>query len=106
MKKETPLNQKEAGLRSGCVICGPKPITIEPKDTILATGFGMVSVTKDGEHIWDGDDADQSLQEFEEMAQKEPDADWRVHFMGPLSESYYQRQDGKWILYKTGLGFA
>lgn len=41
------------------------------------------------------------------MAKRDPDRDWRIHLVAPLSERHYQRQgEGRWILYEKGEGFA
>ena len=38
---------------------------------------------------------------------KEPDNDWRIHLIAPLSERHYQRQgNNHWVLYEKGQGFA
>ena len=39
----------------GCLCCPVKPTTL-PISTPLVVGFGMVSVTRDGETVWMGDD--------------------------------------------------
>jgi hypothetical protein len=85
-------------------------------DSLLGVGFGDVTVTKDGEHVWsenlaekDADGNEQLWQgsDAEAAAIKEPDHDWRVHFMAPLYEAEYQRQGrGHWPLISKGPGFA
>lgn len=104
-KKLEPLAEKEAGFKSGCLNCGPQPVTL-PLDAILAVGFGQVTVSKDGDLVWCGDDPTKELSQVEEKAKEDPDHDWRVCFYGPLSESEYQRQDGNWVLVRKGMGFA
>lgn len=104
-KKLKPLTDQEAGFRSGCLTCGPQPMTL-PKDAILATGFGQVDITKNGKPIWSGDDVNKTLTEFDEQAEKDPDHDWRVAYHGPLSDDVYQRQGGEWVLIERGRGFA
>jgi hypothetical protein len=102
-QKLTPL--EHPGYRSNCLTCGPQPIQLS-LGAVLAVGFGAVTVTKDDETVWSGDDDRVTLRRFERQASKDPDHDWRVTFMGPLSEPEYQRQDGKWLLVRKGEGFA
>ena len=89
----------------GCLSCGPWPSDL-PKDAVLAVGFGMVSVTRDDELVWGGDDETVTLARFERRAARDSNNDWRVNFLGPLNEREYQRQRGHWRLVRTGLGFA
>ena len=89
---------------------------ILPMDAMITVGFGDASVTKDGETIWsemeNARDAE-SWDDFwttakaEEAARKDPDHDWRIHLVAPLSERHYQRQgEDHWVLYEKGIGFA
>lgn len=97
---------EKPGLRSGCNICGPQPVTI-PMEAQLCVGFGTVTVSKDGVGVWQGDDCDVLLQRFEDMAALDPDHDWRVTFFQPLAEPEYQRHgSGEWVLVRKGDGFA
>lgn len=105
MKFEKPLTEKEAGYRSACLTCGPQPVEL-PLDSILGVGFGAVTVTRDGKVFWTGDDPLKELSSIEEVASKDSESDWRVIYYGPLSESEFQRQNGKWILIRKGMGFA
>lgn len=81
-------------------------------DSVICVGFGDASLLKDGETVWREEYGTEfheclTVAQAEEMAAKEPDCDWRIHIIGPLSEFYYQRQgDNKWVLYKRGEGFA
>lgn len=73
----------------------------------LAVGFGFVSILKDDEVIWSGDDLSRRAVRAENMARKDPDHDWRIQFYGPLSEAVYQRHErNEWYLVERGLGFA
>lgn len=102
-KKEKPL---EEAAHSGCLNCPSKPIEAR-LDMMLAVGFGSVEVRKDDTTVWAGDDPEKTLQEFEDLAAKEPDADWRVKFNAPLWDGVWQRQaPGKWYLIEKGRGFA
>ena len=101
----TKLPQLEHGY-VGCLNCGPHPTTM-PVNTPLAVGFGVVSVSKDGEVIWNGDDEHVWLRRFEWRAAKDPDHDWRVKFDSPMKMNVYQRQgENLWVLVETGPGFA
>lgn len=110
--KLPPLTVEQAGFRSGCLTCGPQPVTLA-LDACIAVGFGAAGVTKDGETVWEfdmnaePDDSECMLVRFENMAAVDPDHDWRAFFHGPLSEAEYQRQDvASWVLVKKGMGFA
>ncbi|RTL65890.1 MAG: hypothetical protein EKK42_20305 [Pseudonocardiaceae bacterium] len=88
----------------GCAFAGPAPTILAP-DAVLAVGFGFVTVKRDGEVLWSGDDETKRLSEFD--VSEFPDSDWRVEFLAPLTESEYQWHPGTgWVLFRTGLGFA
>lgn len=98
----------------GCLNCGYKP-EILPMDALIAVGFGIATLTKNGKVIFDendlpGDATEESYwtcQMAENEALKDPDHDWRINLIGPLSECHYQRQgEGHWVLYEKGVGFA
>ena len=106
--------QYEKPIDSGpqaCANCPPKPI-LAPMDMLLMVGFGGCVITKDGEHVYDEQSYDMEkgdpvLGTYELLAQREPDADWRLCFFAPLYEAEYQRQGKeKWVLIRKGLGFA
>jgi hypothetical protein len=102
-KKETAI---EGGVSSGCLCCGVKA-TVAPMETVMAVGFGDVSVTKDGKTEWSGDDLEKTLQEFEDIAAKDPDHDWRFKKNAPLYDAVWQRHTEKtWVLIEKGPGFA
>jgi len=79
---------------------------------VIGVGFGIAQVTKDEELVFQeqpeqANDELPYLSEFEEMAKKDPDHDWRVLLVAPLREREYQRQgDGEWVLIASGRGFA
>jgi hypothetical protein len=81
-------------------------------DMIIAVGFGVAMVTKGGKVIYmEGSTNDNGewryLKEFEEMAQNDPDYDWRVLLDAPLKTREYQRQGkNKWVVIDNGPGFA
>lgn len=89
---------------NGCGNCPPKSRTL-PLERELAVGFGQVAVDRDGEHVWSGDDEEKHVADAERWARETP-GDWRITFLGPMSEELYQRQDAGWVLVWRGMGFA
>jgi hypothetical protein len=93
----------------GCLSCPPVE-AIAPMEMLIAVGFGDARITKDGETIYSesvDDDDYHTLAEFETMAQIDPDHDWRAILNAPLRDREYQRhEEGKWVLIKSGMGFA
>ena len=102
------------GGSGGCLLCGYQ-YDILPLGAIIAVGFGVASLTKDGKMIYSENENARSgkeedfmtAQQAEELAAQDPDHDWRIHLVAPLSERHYQRQaEGHWVLYEKGMGFA
>lgn len=99
------------GSHSGCLNCGPHP-DVFPPDGVIAVGFGMAALTKDGHHVWSESPEHDFIEcmtgEFAEwLASYDPDHDWRIVLVAPLSERTYQRhRDGQWYLIEKGRGFA
>ena len=104
----------EGGPKS-CPCCGLIH-SILPMDALIAVGFGYAAVTKNDREVYNEnnipDDAPLpssywTVHNAENEALKDPDNDWRIHLVAPLSESHYQRQgEGHWVLYEKGEGFA
>lgn len=93
-------------LAKGCLTCGSAHDVL-PLNSSLAVGFGLVTVTRDGDVVWQGDDSGVWLRRFERRAAKDPDHDWRVRFDAPLWDGVYQRQgEAHWVLVEKGRGFA
>jgi hypothetical protein len=87
-------------------ICPPPSPAWLSMESRCAVGFGIVTVTLDGERIWSGDDERMSVRHFEDMARKRPGL-WRIKFEAPLSDATYERRDNnKWELVERGQGFA
>lgn len=99
----------EGAIHQGCLNCPPIE-RIAPLDMIIAVGLGVARVTRGRRVIFSegaNDENDHYLSEFEEMAKADPDHDWRVLLDAPLRSREYQRQgEGKWVLIKSGPGFA
>lgn len=90
-------------------LCCPTTERIAPLDMIIAVGFGDAKITKDGETIYREEDSDdfRTLLEFEQLAQQDPNHDWRAILNGPLRGRTYQRHGkNKWILVDYNGGFA
>ncbi len=103
-KREKPI--EKPGFRSGCLCCGVKSRVIDG-ESVLAVGFGGVTVTKDNHVLWSGDDCEETLEKYELIAQKDPDHDYRGQYCGPLSGSTYQRHGkNQWVLIAEDRGFA
>jgi hypothetical protein len=84
----------------------PAPRALRVRGTHLAVGFGSVSVERDGETIWTGDDDRVSLYRFERLARTTPGR-WTVYFYGPMSDELYVRTGfNTWTLESRGQGFA
>ena len=95
----------------GCLHCGYQH-SVLPPSAVIAVGFGSACLTKDDKLVWDErmeEDFDKMMtcEQAEAMAAADPDHDWRIHLVAPLSERHYQRQgDAHWVLYEKGKGFA
>ena len=100
------------GGHGGCLHCGYQ-YDVLPMGCIIAVGFGYASLTKNGAEIYEepnnpeSEDEIMTAQQAEDLAKQDPDHDWRIHLVAPLSERHYQRQgDAQWVLYEKGQGFA
>jgi len=110
-EKMTPIE----GGHGGCLNCGFQHAVL-PMDSIIAVGFGCAQVTKSGAVVYDENEVERLPEErrvywqakdAELLARNEPDKDWRIHLVAPLSERHYQRQgENHWVLYEKGEGFA
>ena len=106
-KKLKPIE----GGHGGCLNCGYQ-YDVLPLGKLIAVGFGYATVTKNGEEVYNErahEDTGEywTAQDAENLAAQDPDNDWRIHLVAPLSERHYQRQgEGHWVLYEKGMGFA
>ena len=87
--------------------------SLAPLSTMTAVGFGEAYISKNGEIIFDGEEyldthpEAKPLEEFEQLAQLEPEADWRLVLNAPLWNITFQRQGKeKWVCIDSGIGFA
>lgn len=103
-----PVKKKD--IYHGSITCGLTQ-QLAPMTSRVVAGFGSAGISKDGLTIFDcnmdPDVEPPTLQHFEDMAQADPDRDWRFYLYLPLREAEYQRQgDARWVLVKSGEGFA
>lgn len=94
----------------GCGMCGYQ-YDVAPMNMLIAVGFGVANVKKDGVIIYDEncveDENFWTVQDAENEAKKDPDHDWRILLDAPLSMREYQRQgENRWVLVRKGMGFA
>lgn len=109
MSKWEKLQPIEGG-PGGCLTCGYQH-SIAPMDMVIAVGFGIANVTKDGVVIYDENSVKNekfwTVKDAENRAKKDPDHDWRIFLDAPLSMREYQRQgENLWVLVEKGEGFA
>lgn len=81
-------------------------------DTKLYNGFGGWKILKDGKVFFEAkynqeyDDCP-TLMKFELLAREDPKAEWQALLNLPLRDAYYKRErKNRWVLFKTGMGFA
>lgn len=105
--KLTPL----PGQINGCLNCGYKASKLEMSHKCYDYGFDFEFITRNGKTVFSTINLPEkdncTMQKWENMARNDPDADWRFHYLGGLSETEYQRQ-GKnlWVLVRIGQGMA
>jgi hypothetical protein len=102
----------------GCLCCGGAEMKIGEKEitasmkTRIYGGFGGWTITRNNECVFQPDCNGEwksfpTLMKFENMARRSPKADWRAVLFLPLREAEYQRQGkNRWVLVRTGMGFA
>lgn len=98
-------------VHQGCLDC-PTPTRMAADDMIIGVGFGIATVTRDGnvvysEHEVDDDDGYWTTADAERIAVVDPDHDWRIVKNGPLHGETYQRHGaGQWVMIESNQGFA
>jgi hypothetical protein len=91
----------------GCLNCGSAEQETAPMGLGVFVGFGVARVTRDGEIVYSESLKRISrLARFEKIAAADPDHDWRLELIAPLSGRVYQRRGKKWVLIKVNMGFA
>lgn len=99
--------------------------SVAPLDMIVAVGFGLAEVARDGKLVVDGERAARydlpaavrrrfcndegyvTLRKVERFAAKRPRSLWTVHIRGPLWDATWERRrPGKWVCTSAGDGFA
>lgn len=93
-----------------CRCCGVRQTQL-CMESRIAVGFGVATLTKDGEVIWQeqGEEWEDcmTVADAEALASADPNHDWRIELYGPLRGSVHQRQgDRQWMLVSVNDGFA
>lgn len=94
-----------------CLNC-PSPENVLSMDRHIAVGFGAAFLTCDGREVFSesyGMNYDDcwTVQQAEDAARKQPDADWQITLHGPLHGETYQRQGpDRWVCIEHNDGFA
>lgn len=88
-----------------------EPRKIASMEMVICVGFGSAYVSRDGETVWQEQQEAEwddlwTVEKAESVASLDPDHDWRIHRIGPLSEFHWQRQGNEWVMYHKGEGFA
>lgn len=99
-----PPYTKDGSVILGCYPFGRHATTL-PLEADLDPGFGVTTVYRDGEQIWQWMETDRKVSDIEAKAIETP-GDWRLRIESPMSERLYQRQDDGWVLVAIGHGFA
>lgn len=109
---KTPHWEKMPPVKGGrrhCNMCPPTSETFHP-ESVIAVGLGSATLTKDGDTVFSEERDDENWftgADAEKLALADPDHDWRISLIGPLSEKEYQRHGpGLWVLVRSGEGFA
>ena len=82
-----------------------------PLDAVIGVGFGVATLTRDGDVIYEEDDCETAgpvtVAQAEELAQTFPEHDWCIHLIALLDDRQYRRTGtGSWKLYKRGYGLS
>ena len=112
MFEKLPVVNKK-NVHTGCLLCST---TRHPKVSMRRKICGDFDyISKNGKEvysgIWDGSeyqwDNAPTLMKFENMARKDPGADWRYTRITALHDEEYQRQGRNlWVMVKSGMGYA
>jgi len=80
-------------------------------DAVIGVGLGYATLTRDGLAVYEENGKRHcdlmTVAQAEELAQREPDQDWRIHLVAQLENRHYCRQGaGLWVLYQRGYGMS
>jgi hypothetical protein len=80
-------------------------------DALIGVGIGYAAPTRDGQAVYEEGGKRQcdlmTVAQAEELAQREPERDWRVHLVAQLENRHYRRNSsGVWALYERGYGLS
>ena len=99
------------GIHAGCLCC-PGTVTKLSMKTRMYSGFGGWMISRNKKLVYMGDsnlDFNEypTILKFENMARKDPNANWLATIELPLRGGTYQRH-GKnlWVLIESNQGFA
>lgn len=100
----------EQDIYVGCLSCS-SAASIAPMDMIIAVGFGMAEVTRNGHPVYQEDSIKDNnywtVKDAETMAARDPDHDWRITKEGALHGETFQRQGiNQWVCVESNKGFA
>jgi hypothetical protein len=80
-------------------------------DASIGVDIGYAALTRDGKAMYEEDGKQQgdlmTVAQAEELAQREPQRDWRIHLVAQLENRHYRREGaGLWVLYECGYGMS
>jgi hypothetical protein len=80
-------------------------------DAVIGVGLGYAALTRDGQTVYEENGKRHcdlmTVAQAEELAQRDPDRDWRIHFVAQLENRHYCREGaGLWVLYERGYGLS
>ena len=110
MYKKLPVVDRD-DVHIGCLNCST---TQWPKVSMLRKIWGEGTIIKNNKTVYDARMENDvswenapTLMKFENMARKDPDADWRYEHISALHEEEYQRQGkNNWVMIRSGMGYA
>jgi hypothetical protein len=101
------------------IICPQSIDQVASMDEVIATGFGIAIVQKDGEIVYSDFEVQQwnetheanlpywTVRDAENEAWKDPGHEWIVDIQGPLQGRTYKRMgEDNWVLIDSNRGFA
>jgi hypothetical protein len=80
-------------------------------DAVIGVGLGYAALTRDGQAVYEENGKRHcdlmTVAQAEDLAQREPDRDWRIHLVAQLENRHYCRQGACiWVLYERGHGMS